>query len=188
MAQAQRESCKSMTSKTCFTSHAELKTDRELGIGIGQLTITKTMNVFEEVKKKDPVLKTWQWDDRYNLGMQTRALVLMDMLAYKNYATSSNSIIDAIAFMGSEYNGGRGGVLKDKALCGRTKTFHCDPSKWFGNVEKVSLKAKTAVKGYGQSFFDVNRGYARWLACEGPIRYSTVVKDSEPLPVCPAKI
>jgi len=64
-----------------------------------------------------------------------------------------------MAFTFSAYNGGFGGVLKDRVLC--SKTPGCDSSKWLGNVENTSFRSRTSVKGYGQSFFDINRGYVR---------------------------
>jgi membrane-bound lytic murein transglycosylase MltF len=51
-------------------------------------------------------------------------------------------------------------------------TKGCDPEKWFGNVEKTSLKAKTAVKGYGQSFYQINRGYVRSIWFDRRQRYT----------------
>ena len=61
------------------------------------------------------------------------------------------------AFMFSGYNGGVGGVLKDRIICKNTKG--CNPNKWFGNVANYSFRAKIATKGYGQSFFEINREY-----------------------------
>ena len=57
----------------------------------------------------------------------------------------------------SAYNGGMGGVLKDRNLC--KNTTGCNEDLWFGNVELTSFKSRTKVKGYGQSFYDINRGY-----------------------------
>jgi membrane-bound lytic murein transglycosylase MltF len=57
------------------------------------------------------------------------------------------------------YNGGLGGLAQDRRLCRATPG--CDQSKWTGHVEKTSYKAKIAVKGYGKSFFEINREYVR---------------------------
>ena len=47
----------------------------------------------------------------------------------------------------------------------------CDPDKWFDNVEKHSFRSRTAAKGYGQSFFDVNRGYVKKIMIERVEKY-----------------
>jgi len=47
-----------------------------------------------------------------------------------------------------------------------------DPGRWFGHVELTSLKARTAVKGYGQSFYEINRGYVRSIWFERRPRYT----------------
>lgn len=49
--------------------------------------------------------------------------------------------------------------MKDRTLCIYTKG--CDPTKWWDNVERTSNKSKVPVKGYGMSFFDINREYVR---------------------------
>ena len=47
--------------------------------------------------------------------------------------------------------------MSDRRVC--QATAGCDPGRWFGHVEKTSLKARAAIKGYGKSFFDINREY-----------------------------
>lgn len=63
---------------------------------------------------------------------------------------------DRISFTLSAYNGGEGGLLKDRRLCANTPG--CDPSKWFGHVEKTSTKTKLPGP-YRKSFFEINREY-----------------------------
>ena len=46
-----------------------------------------------------------------------------------------------------------------------------DSGKWFGHVEHTSLKAKTAVPGYGKSFFEINREYVRNVMVTRTVRY-----------------
>ncbi len=48
----------------------------------------------------------------------------------------------------------------------------CDPDRWFGHVEHHSLKARTKTAGYGNSFFDINRGYVRAVMDDRRYRYA----------------
>ena len=161
-AQVEQETCASATSKKCWNPRAELKTSREYGVGWGQLTIaynsdgSTRFNNFEEAKKLDAKLKSWKWEDRYDPARQLRALVLMDRVAFTKLSFAVD--YERMAFMFSAYNGGLGGVMQDRRLA---LSKGVDPNKWFGNVELYSFKSKTKAQGYGQSFFEVNRGYVR---------------------------
>jgi hypothetical protein len=155
-AQIEQETCPSLKSKLCWNPRAELKTSREYGFGLGQLTVTSRFNNFEESKKWDKSLRDWQWSDRFDAKYQIRALVAYDRNLYRQIRGAADAD-NQYAFALSAYNGGLGGLLKDRELCRNTKG--CDESRWWGHVEHTSLKAKTAVSGYGQSFFKVNRDY-----------------------------
>ncbi len=155
-AQVEQETCVSLKSRGCWNPHTELKTDREYGFGLGQITITSRFNVFNEVKALDPSLRAWAWADRYNPQLQLRALLLKDKQTY-DYVTGARTPIDRLAFTFAGYNGGMGGVSSDRRLCQATPG--CDSGVWFNNVERTSLKAKSVASGYGQSFFQINRGY-----------------------------
>lgn len=154
--QVEQETCPSLRSKKCWSPRAELKTDREYGFGLGQITITSKFNNFLEAKKLGYGLALWSWEDRYNPRYQLRTLVLMNRSAYGRLKFIA-SPYERNAMMFSAYNGGMGGVLNDRKVCQAIKG--CDPNKWFGNVAEHSLKNKTKVQGYGKSFFDINREY-----------------------------
>lgn len=159
-AQVEQETCVSLTSPKCFSPHAELKTSREYGFGLGQLTVTRTFNAFNGVKQQAPaLLGNWQWADRYNPTRQVQALLVMDHAGYKSCQRLFLDGHESLACALSAYNGGMGGVQTDRRLCGNTQG--CNPRMWFGNVELTSAKAKTAAAGYGQSFYQINRGYVR---------------------------
>jgi membrane-bound lytic murein transglycosylase MltF len=77
--------------------------------------------------------------------------------------------LDRLAMTLASYNGGRGGLTNDRRMCAASPG--CDPSRWFGNVERTSRKAKTAAKGYGKSFFETNREYPRNILLLRRVRY-----------------
>ena len=155
-AQVQQETCPSLRSKKCFSPYAELKTDREYGFGLGQITVTSRFDNFKEARKLHPSMKDWTWENRYNAEFQLRTLVLMDFSNYSKFDWAENDL-DRMAFALAGYNGGVGGVLSDRTVC--RSTPGCNPNLWFGNVEFTSKKAKLPASGYGQSFFQINRSY-----------------------------
>lgn len=157
-AQIEQETCPSLTHRKCWNPKTELKTSREYGFGLGQLTVTEKFNNFEAAKTWDKSLAGWRWDDRFNAEMQLRALVAYDRNLYSQIRFGKTAE-DRLAFMFSAYNGGLGGLLKDRRMCAAIKG--CDPDRWFGHIENHSFRAKTSVAGYGQSFFQINRGYVQ---------------------------
>lgn len=179
-AQVEQETCISLTSRGCWNPKAELKTSREQGVGLGQLTrafradgSTRFDALSELVAAHPKELAGLSWQNRYDPTLQLRALVLKDKQGC-NLVRDAKTPSDQLAMCFAAYNGGIGGLNSDRRSCAGTKG--CDPGKWFGNVEHTSLKAKTAVPGYGKSFFAINRGYVqnimivrrpRYLVLEG---------------------
>lgn len=174
-AQVEQETCISLTSKGCWNPNAQLKTSREQGIGLGQITRAFNSNgstrfdSLADLKKAYPrQLVEWSWDRPYDPTLQLRALVLKDKQGY-TFIQDTASESDRLAMSFAAYNGGSGGLNSDRRACAGTKG--CDTSKWFGNVALTSLKAKTAVHGYGQSFFEINRGYVQNIMVDRRKRY-----------------
>lgn len=167
--QVEQETCPSLTSKKCWNPKTELKTDREYGFGLGQITVSKRFDNFAAARGLDPTLRDWEFKNRYDATKQLRTLVLMDRQNYNRlgFVTDTN---ERIAMSLSGYNGGMGGLLSDRRLCARIPT--CDPEKWFGHVELYSLKNKVAVAGYGQSFFSINRSYVTNILKIRRLRYA----------------
>ena len=161
--QIEQESCISLTSKGCWNPNTELKTSREYGFGLGQITIaynangTERFNNFKAMTSKYAVLHDWNWEDRYDPKYQIEAMMLMDRESFVSAGKLTNSLPDQYRFMLSAYNGGLGGLIQDRKLC--TTIKGCNPNLWYGNVELHSFKAKTKFQGYGQSAFQINRTY-----------------------------
>jgi len=158
-AQVEQETCASLKSRMCWSPRAELRTSRERGVGLGQITKTDRFDALGELRASSgAALAGWSWDSAslYDPALQLRGLVLKDLQGWRASLGSATEA-DRLAFSYAAYNGGIGGVLSDRRLC--AGTLGCDPGRWFGNVEHTSLKRKTAAAGYGQSFFAVNRSY-----------------------------
>lgn len=165
--QVEQETCSSLKSPRCWSPKAELKTSREYGFGLGQITVTKSFNTFEEVQVLDPSLRGWAWEDRYDPVRQLRALVLKNLQLYNKVIGAGGE--EKLAFTYAAYNGGMGGVISDRKVC--EATLGCVPSRWFGDVEYTSNKKKTAMPGYGKSFFAINREYVKNVLRVRPGKY-----------------
>ncbi len=148
----EHESCISLTHRRCWEPTSRLKTSREEGAGLGQLTRTwnKDGTVrFDSLKgmanayKEE--LKELRWENVYSRpDLQIRALILMIRDNYKALQVIEDPIA-RLQMADAAYNGGLGGVRKDRLLCGLKKG--CDPQKWFGNVELTCSKSKAALYG-----------------------------------------
>ena len=164
--------------RQCWNPSAELKTSREQGVGLGQLTRAFTatgatrFDALAEIVKANPqALAGLSWANRYDPALQLRALVLKDMQGF-NLVLAAASPGDRLAMACAAYNGGGGGLANDRRACAGTRG--CDPGRWFGNVELTSLKAKAAVPGYGQSFFAINRSYVKNVMVVRRVRYGVL--------------
>lgn len=171
-AQIERETCASFASAKCWSPRAELKTRRENGIGLGQ--ITRAYNAdgsirfdkLAELRADHPELRDWTWERRYEPRLQLTGLVLMDRTGWARYQPLAATPIDTWSFVLAGYNGGDSAVLKDRLLC--RKVAGCDPTIWQGHVELHSTKSRVKWQGYGQSAYDINRGYVRQVLRRAP--------------------
>lgn len=159
-AQVEKESCISLKHSKCWNEKAELKTSREYGFGLGQITITSRFNKFEELKQSSKHLRNWNWNDRFNANYQLKAVIILNIQNYNKLNFVPNEY-ERIAMMFSAYNGGLGSVINDRKLCDSQPNSKCDKNKWFNNVEIYSFKSKIKVSGYGESWYDINRGYVK---------------------------
>lgn len=160
----EQESCISLTHSRCWSPYSELKTSREYGFGLGQITVafnkdgSERFNVWKDLTRIDPVLKQkWTWENRFDATLQLRATILKSKASFDAVRFKTANPEEHMAFGLVTYNGGS--VLVDRRLCIDIKG--CDPSRWYGNVELYSKKSKIAQKGYGQSFFVISRTYPK---------------------------
>lgn len=163
-----------------WNPRAQLKTSREQGIGFAQLTRTwhadgrPRFDALAEIRAAFPrELAGLSWDNPYDPALQLRALVLKDRQEWQRTRNTATPA-DRLAMSFAAYNGGAGGLASDRRACAATQG--CDPGQWFGHVERTSLKAKTAVAGYGRSFFEINRHYVREIMQTRRVRYAVLDK------------
>lgn len=158
----EQESCVSLKSPRCWNPVARLKSDREEGAGMGQITRTYrtdgSLRFDSLAALRDQYgteLAGWSWDNVYaRPDLQLRAVVLMSRDVARPFAHTPAML----AFGDAAYNGGIAGVQKERRACVLSKG--CDPAQWFGNVEAHCLKSRQPLYG-GRSACDINREHVR---------------------------
>lgn len=174
----EKESCIALTHRTCWSTAARLKTSREEGAGLGQITRawsadgTQRFDALAETRALDPeALRELTWDNVYtraDLGVRAILVKLRDCHSRFERLKLADEMA-RLAFCDAAYNGGLGGVQQERKLC--ALTAGCDPDKWFGHVEHHSNKSRAKWQGYGASAFDINRAHVRETVLLEPRRW-----------------
>lgn len=160
----EHESCISLRHSRCWNPKSRLKTSREEGAGMGQITRawrtdgTLRFDALAEMRAKHPSLRELSWVNVYDRpDLQLRAIVLKSRDDYNNLRVIKDPV-ERLSFADAAYNGGLGGVQSDRRAC-QVKAG-CDPQKWFGHVEHTCTKSKRALYG-NRSACDINRHHVR---------------------------
>ena len=158
----EQESCASLKSAKCWNPAARLKSAREEGAGMGQITRAyradgslrfDALAGLQDQYGAD--LSGLSWDTVYSRpDLQLRALVLMSRDAASPFRGSTGWL----HFGDAGYNGGVAGVQKERRAC--KLSAGCDPARWFGHVEAHCLKSRQPLYG-GRSACDINREHVR---------------------------
>lgn len=157
----EHESCISLKHSRCWNSTSRLKSAREEGAGLGQITRaykkdgTLRFDSLQAMKDRyKDSLRDADWDTIYQKpNVQIRMVVLMVRDDYKKLYNIPDPMI-RLEMADAAYNGGLGGLQKERRACGLAA--NCDPNIWFNNVSAHCLKSTKAI--YGQrSPCDINR-------------------------------
>ena len=155
-----------MTHSRCWNSKSRLKTAREEGAGLGQITRawnpdgTLRFDALNELRKRHPRdLYEWSWGNVYDRpDLQIRGVVLKLLDDFKVLRPYSKSDAQALKFADAAYNGGLGGLNKERRAC--VIKPGCDPGMWDGHVEHLCMKSKVALYG-NRSACDINRYHVK---------------------------
>ncbi len=158
----EKESCYTLTSKRCWDPTSRLKTDREEGAGLFQLTRAYKTNgtvrfdtLTDLSRKYSQYLRDLSWSNVYQRpDLQLDAGIL---LSKENWDGLYNikGPMNRMYFTDASYNQGIGNTYKQMRLCGLTKG--CNPQNWFGNVALMCTNTKVL---YGtRSACDINRDH-----------------------------
>lgn len=142
---------------SCWRPKARLKSQREEGAGLGQITRawradgSLRFDALAEMRQAHPALRELDWASIYQRpDLQLRAVVLKsrsDWLAMPSSATR-------LEFTDLAYNAGRGRVIQDRRACGLTPG--CDPGQWWGHVERTCTASRVPLYGT-RSACDISR-------------------------------
>lgn len=158
----EHESCISLKHSKCWNPKSRLKSDREEGAGLGQLTRafkadgSTRFDALEDAKRLDKKgLNDLRWETVYSRpDLQMRVLILMTRANWNRIDKLVPDLEGKLAMTDAAYNGGVGGLLNERRSC--SLRGDCDPNKWFGNVEKTCLKSTKPLYA-GRSACDINR-------------------------------
>jgi hypothetical protein len=154
----EQESCTSLKSPRCWNPASRLKSAREEGAGMGQITrayrADGSLRFDALAGLRDQYgadLAGLSWDTVYQRpDLQLRAVVLMSRDAARPFRGAPAWL----AFGDAAYNGGVAGVQRERRAC--KLSAGCDPGQWFGHVAEHCLKSRQPLYG-GRSACDINR-------------------------------
>ena len=162
----EQESCVTVCGKRCWNPKSRLKTKREEGAGLFQITRvfypndTIKWDTLDMLKRRFPkYLAKLNWKNIYNRpDLQILAGILLWNSNKRLFVNKVNNK-SLVWFLDSCYNGGFKYLYREMIECKLTK--RCNPRKWFGNVEL--MKSRRALKKlYGnRSAWDINREHVR---------------------------
>lgn len=158
----EQESCPSLKSPKCWNPGARLKSAREEGAGMGQLTRayradgTQRLDALADLRRQyGAELSGLSWDSVYRRpDLQLRAVVLKSRDTSLQFRNSR----DWLEFGDAAYNGGVAGLQMERRAC--KLAAGCDPDRWFGHVERHCLKSRQPLYA-GRSACDINREHPR---------------------------
>jgi hypothetical protein len=158
----EHESCLSLTHSRCWSPTSQLKTHREEGAGLGQLTRAYRQDgsirfdALAEARRLDPRgLNELRWETVYQRAdLQIRVIVLMSRHTWNRLKSLVPQDEPRLAMADAAYNGGLGGLLDERRAC--ALKAGCDPNLWFGHVEHTCQKSRKPLYGT-RSACDINR-------------------------------
>jgi len=180
----EHESCIYLKHKKCWNSFSELKTSREQGSGLLQITrafnsdgstrFDSLSNMRNNYKQE---LKDASWSTiKSRPDIQIRMGVLMLRDDYKKlYFIPSET--ERLKMTDSAYNGGLRDVLRSRRACGLAA--NCNPNIWFNNIEKYSVKSRRILYG-NRSALDINNHHVRDVFLNKIPKYDRDYFNEEP--------
>lgn len=156
----EQESCISLKHSRCWSPTSRLKTSRETGAGLPQITVAYRADGSVRFDKLEEMrdnyvdeLKELSWENVYERpDLQLRVVVLLTQENWKRFFMVKN-YDGKLGFTDSAYNGGPRDVEKGRLICGLKKG--CNPDLWFGNVEYTIPKSTKPLYGT-RSAKDIN--------------------------------
>ena len=149
----EQESCISLTHSKCWNPKSSLKTKREEGAGLGQLTRAykadgsiRFDSLAEMRNRYKEDLKELAWSNIYQRpDLQIRAILLMTKDNHRIFNLVPSTEIEKWKMIDAAYNSGPGSVKKRRTTCGLKKD--CDPTIWKHNLEDTVVLSQKPIYG-----------------------------------------
>lgn len=161
----EHESCISLTHSRCWSPTSQLKTEREEGAGLFQITRayysdgTLRFDTLQAMRDRyKDYLRELSWKNVYQRpDLQIRLGILLIKDLYYKLAMIEDEY-ERLKFVDSAYNGGLEWTYRERRACSLAR--NCNENIWFDNVEKYCLKSKKILYGR-RSACDINRDHTK---------------------------
>lgn len=180
----EQESCIHLKHSKCWNPRSQLKTSREEGAGLGQLTRaykpdgTLRFDSLQGIRnqyKQD--LEDLSWSNIYQRpDLQIRAMTLMLRDTYKGLYDVKDPIA-RLHFTDAAYNGGTRDLRKERVACGLK--INCNPQIWFDHVEHMRVKSTKPLYGTRSAYF-INREHVENVFKLRLPKYEKMLATSNP--------
>ena len=175
----EQESCIHLKHKKCWNPKSQLKTSREEGAGLGQLTRAyredgslrfDSLQGIKNQYKQD--LQDLSWSNIYQRpDLQIRAMTLMVRDTYKSLYDIKDPV-HRLHFTDAAYNGGTRDIRKERIACGLKS--NCNPQIWFDHVEHMKIKSTKPLYGTRSAYF-INREHVEYVFHYRLNKYNTML-------------
>lgn len=156
----EHESCLSLTHPRCWSATSRLRSAREEGAGLGQITRTwhpdgrERFDTLRELRSRHASLGEWSWENVYERpDLQLRGVVLFARDLWGRLHDVQDER-ERLAMADAAYNGGLGRVASDRRAC--SLTAGCEAQRWWGHVERTCTAGRAPLYGR-RSACDINR-------------------------------
>lgn len=160
--QIEKESCITLKHSRCWNAASRLKSAREEGAGLGQITRayradgSLRFDALAELRAKHPALAAWNWANVYQRpDLQLLAIVLKNRDNWHSFAAVADQH-QRLIFATLAYNRGVAGVTNEMRACQLTPG--CNPHQWAGHVERTCTASRQPLYA-GRSACDISRAY-----------------------------
>ena len=141
-----------------WKERAELKTSREYGFGLAQITIAYNQDGserFNNFKAAQRIFKEWQWEDRFNVKYQLGYTVITDRSNFKQVSRLMRDDDSRWRATLVAYNAGYGTVLQRRALAIRSGV---PADRWVGGLDQVAMAYEQKLL-YGRPLVKMRNEY-----------------------------
>lgn len=173
----QHESCITTTHSRCCSPKSQLKTAREEGAGLGQITKAfkpdgslRFDKLAEMRRAYRDELNELSWKTIYDRpDLQVRAIIILSRENHRRLLSVKDDY-ERWSMTNLAYNGGIGAVNQARTACGLAK--NCDPNFYWGHVERYNPKSTKPLYG-NRSAKDINQQHTKHIMRDLLPRYNS---------------